>query len=152
MKFILTPELGRLCRWLRIVGYDAYYFRGRDSSLIVKALQEDRIILTRRKKLAQESAVKKVIIHHDRLQDQIKELKEKIGLNINTDNLFSRCADCNAEIRKVDKELVKGKVPPYVYQTQDEFYKCPKCKKIFWKGTHWDLANKYLQEILNDSN
>jgi len=152
VKFILTPELGRLCRWLRIVGYDAYYFRGRDSSLIVKALQEDRIILTRRKKLAQESAVKKVIIHYDCLKDQIRELKEKIGLDINPDNLFSRCTDCNAEIRKVDKQLVKDKVPQYVYQTQNEFYKCPKCKKIFWKGTHWDLANKYLQEILDDSN
>ena len=95
--------------------------------------------------------MKKVIIHHDRLKAQIRELKEKVGLNIGFEDLFSRCASCNAEIRKVDKKLVKGKVPQYVYHTQDEFYKCPKCKKIFWKGTHWDLANKYLQEILDDS-
>jgi len=152
VKFILTPELGRLCRWLRILGYDAYYFRGRDSSLIVKALEEDRIIVTRRRKLAEESAVKKIIIHHDLLKNQLKELKETLKLNFNTVDLFSRCAECNAQIKKVDRESVRNKVPEYVYETQEVFYKCPKCKRVFWQGTHWELARKYLGELLDDSN
>jgi hypothetical protein len=147
MKFILTAELGRLCRWLRILGFDAYYFRGRESSLIIKALQEDRIILTRRKRLAEEKSVKKVIIENDKLKDQIREVEEKLGIKFNLDNLFSRCSECNTEVVKVDKELVKNKVPEYVYQTQEEFYKCPKCRKIFWQGTHWDLAKKYFEEL-----
>jgi hypothetical protein len=151
VKFILTPELGRLCRWLRILGYDAYYFRGRDSSLLIKALQEHRIIVTRRRKLAEESAVRKVIIHHDKLKDQLRELKENLGLDLSSNNLFSRCAECNAEVKRVEKEVVKNKVPEYVYQTQNEFYKCPKCKRIFWQGTHWNLAQKYLGELLDDS-
>ena len=129
------------------MGFDAYYFRGRESSLIIKALQEDRIILTRRKRLAEEKSVKKVIIENDKLKDQIREVEEKLGIKFNLDNLFSRCSECNAEVVKVDKELVKNKVPEYVYQTQEEFYKCPKCKKIFWQGTHWDLARKFFEEL-----
>jgi len=151
MKFILTPELGRLCKWLRILNYDAYYFKGRRSSLILKALQENRIIITREKRSFKNSAVKNVVLNQEKLPYQIKELKSVLGLDFNTDNLFLRCADCNTITVKVDKEDVKEKVPLYVYQTQQEFYKCPLCKKVFWRGTHWELAKEYLSKIKNDS-
>ncbi len=150
MKFILTPELGRLCKWLRILNYDAYYFKGRSASLILKALQEDRIIITREKRSFRNSAVKSVVLNQEKLLSQIKELKSVLGLDINIDNIFLRCADCNTVTVKVDKKDIKGKVPSYVYDNQQEFYKCPVCKKIFWRGTHWELAKNYLSEIEKD--
>ena len=151
MKFILTAELGRLCKWLRILNYDAYYFRGRNSSLILKAIQENRIIITREKRSFKNSAVKNIVLNQEKLLYQIKELKIILGLDFNIDNLFLRCADCNTITVKVDKENVKEKVPLYAYQNQQEFYKCPRCKKIFWCGTHWDLAKNYLSNIKDDS-
>lgn len=147
MKFILTPELGRLCRWLRVLGYDSYYFKGSRSSLVINALKEERLILTRMKRLEEERAVKKIIIESNKLEDQLRELKDKIGLEFKLDNLFSRCVECNSLIKEVDKEVVKEKVPEYVFKTQERFYKCPKCRKIYWQGTHWNLARKFIQEV-----
>jgi len=151
MKFILTPELGRLCKWLRILNYDAYYFKGNSSSLILKALQDDRIIVTREKRSFKNSAVKSVILNQEKLPHQIKELKGVLGFDFDIDNIFLRCADCNTMTVEVDKEDVEGKVPPYVYQNQQVFYKCPLCKKIFWRGTHWKLARDYLSKIKDDN-
>jgi len=150
MKFILTSELGRLCKWLRILNYDAYYFKGRESSLVLKAHQEDRVIVTRKKNGFKNSGVKIVILNQEKLPLQIKELKTALGFNFNMDEIFMRCADCNALTVKVEKEDVKEKVPSYVYQSQQEFYKCPLCRKIFWRGTHWDLTKKYLSGIKDD--
>lgn len=147
MKFILTSELGRLCRWLRILGYDAYYFRGSQSSLVIRALQEGRTIVTRRRKIAEEKVLSKVVLRSERLGEQLNELEEKLGIKFNLNGLFARCSFCNQEVVEVEKDKVKDKVPEYVYQTQKNFFKCPKCKRIFWQGTHWDLARKYFQEI-----
>lgn len=147
MKFILTPELGRLCRWLRILGYDAYYFKGSDSSLIIKALEEERIIITKRRKIAEEKTIKKIVLEHEKLGKQLNELESKLGIKFTTQALFSRCSNCNAIVAKIEKEKIKDKVPEYVYQTQEEFYRCPKCKKMFWPGTHWVLAQKYFAEL-----
>lgn len=148
MKFILTSELGKLCKWLRILGYDTYYYKGVRSSLIIKSLQEGRIIVTRRKSLAEEKSVKKIILERNDLKEQIKELENKLNIKFDTNNIFSRCSECNVAVIKVDKKSLVGKVPQYVYQNQDVFYKCPQCKKIFWPGTHWELARKYLENIL----
>jgi hypothetical protein len=147
MKFILTPELGRLCRWLRVLGYDSYYFKGSGSSLIINALKEDRLIVTRIKRLEEEKTIKKIIIESNNVEEQLKELKEKTGIEFKLDNLFSRCVECNSLIKEIDKETVKDKVPEYVFKTQETFYKCPKCKKIYWQGTHWELAKKFIEKL-----
>ena len=151
MKFILSAELGKLCKWLRILNYDTYYFKGRNSSLILKALQDDRIILTRKKDVFKGVTLKIIVLNQEKLSEQIRELKSLLDLKLNIDNLFLRCTRCNAETVKVDKENVKEKVPLYVYQKQEEFYRCPLCKKIFWGGTHRDLVRDYLSKIENDS-
>ncbi|MDP8234385.1 MAG: Mut7-C RNAse domain-containing protein [Candidatus Saelkia tenebricola] len=151
MKFILSSELGKLSKWLRILNYDTYYFKGRDRALALKALQDGRIILTKKKDVFKEPDIKIVVLNQEKLLEQIRELKNLLDLTIDIDNLFLRCTRCNAETVVVDKKNVKGKVPLYVYQKQKEFYRCSLCGKIFWPGTHRDLAGDYLSKIENDN-
>ena len=64
--------------------------------------------------------------------------------------MFTRCVECNTPVEKIEKSKVKPKVPPYVYKVQEEFMECPNCDKIYWKGTHWNLANKFLDGIKDE--
>jgi len=146
LKFILTKELGRLARWLRLLGFDTVYFDLDDiKKLFLIAFNENRIIVTKIRALSGAKNFKVVYVKSDILKDQIRELIRKI--DIKKDYLFTRCADCNKRLVRVDKEEIKGFVPEYVYTTQRQFFRCPQCAKIFWRATHWDLARGYLNEI-----
>lgn len=145
-KFIVTKELGRLARWLRILGFDCVFFnKARQRDIVIESLRQERIILTRETKLSRFSGFGKVHIKSDFVEEQLSQIISSLRLKVDKRALFTRCVECNTPIEKLDKkETLESKVPPYVYKTQDEFMTCPTCQKIYWKGTHFDLANKFL--------
>lgn len=148
MKFILTKELGRLARWLRILGYDTLYYKGdKPSSLIIQALRDSRIMLTRNQRLPKACGVKIVLIEKEKIQAQIAEVLQKLEIKPNPDIMFSRCILCNVELKEIDKEAVKDKVPEYVFKTQTDFLTCPDCQRIYWQGTHWGNVRRCIEEI-----
>jgi hypothetical protein len=137
--------LGRLARWLCIWGYDAAYFRGRDRhELLYKSLRDSRIILTRDHLLSAKRAWKIYLVKSEILEEQVKELEKEFGFKFEEKNLFTRCSVCNTPILKIEKEKVRGKVPPYIYETQTDFSYCPKCGRIYWQGTHLKLIMKKI--------
>lgn len=148
MKFILTKELGRLCKWLRILGFDAAYFT-RDSmgSLIVEALKDDRMILTRHHKMPQGRGVAILEIVSDIPKEQLKQAIEALKLVLDKEKMFTRCILCNVPLENVSKEAVRERVPAFVYETQNTFITCPQCKRIYWQGTHWGNVQKTLEGI-----
>lgn len=148
MKFILTRELGRLARWLRILGFDTVYFRGSNrSSLVITALREGRIIVTRNLRLAAPTGVKLVYLKEGAVEEHLKQLLKALDIKIDQGRLFTRCLLCNAVLVSIDKEKVKDKVPEYVYQSQESFSACPDCQKIYWAGTHWGKVVETLKTI-----
>ena len=137
MKFIVTKELGRLARWLRILGFDTVYFSSDNKgTLIVQALREDRIIVTRSKAKREELKKKSVEIASNELKAQLKEVIKALNIKIDEKRMFTRCTLCNEPLVEVEKEEVKGLVPEYVYKTKSLFMKCPACNKIYWQGSH----------------
>src|SRR5207249_10941206 len=58
---------------------------------------------------------------------------------------FSRCRVCNAALREVPKESVRGRVPETVWKELDAFTECPECGRIFWRGTHYERLSRVLQ-------
>ncbi len=114
---------------------------------MIKALQEDRIILTRTENIAQEKTVKIILLENEKLSDQLKELKSKLDVRFTTEEMFSRCSECNRVLKEFPRKKARDKVPQYVFTTRQHFYRCPVCKKIFWQGTHWGLAAQYLKQI-----
>ncbi|MEE9499682.1 MAG: Mut7-C RNAse domain-containing protein [Candidatus Omnitrophota bacterium] len=146
MKFILTKELGRLARWLRILGYDTIYYDKDDKSrLIIISLRDRRVILTRDSKMSRFTGVRMFRITEDDIEKQLAQVAKGLDLDIEEDKTFLRCVDCNEPLVDIKKNKVKDRVPPYVFKTQKEFKMCPSCNKIFWKGTHWQLVKEFLK-------
>ena len=148
MKFILTRELGRLAKWLRILGFDSEYFQEDNiGSLIIQALRDNRIILTRNLRMHDIYGTKIIYIKSERLPEQVAQLLKELKLGSNSKQMFSRCIICNTELIAVEKEKIQDRVPEYVFATQDNFVTCPQCKRIYWQGTHWGNVKKILEGI-----
>ena len=148
MKFLLTKELGRLAKWLRILGFDTAYFKeGNYSSLVIAALRDARVILTRNHRLPEARGLRIVVLKEEKLKEQLREIFKELKIEPGEFTMFSRCTLCNLELKPLDKHEVKDKVPEYVYNTQDKFFCCPSCRKIYWQGTHWGNVQKTLDEI-----
>ncbi len=150
MKFILTRELGRLSRWLRILGLDSLYETAREiSKVIVKSLKEDRIILTKNKKFLEHPGLKCLVLDEDDYLEQLRRVVGEFKIRPQEVKMFSRCIFCNSPLVFVEKEKIKESVPPYVYQTQEEFYMCEKCGRIYWQGSHWGNVREVLDKVFS---
>ena len=148
MKFLLTRELGRLAKWMRILGFDTEYFdQGNLSSLLVEALRDDRVIISRNHRLPQSTGIRIALIKSEKLKEQLEEVFRLIDTPVDSSRMFSRCVICNKELVKIEKTQLREKIPEYVFNTQEEFTTCPKCNRIYWPGTHWGNVKKALQEI-----
>lgn len=149
MKFIADEMLGRLAKWLRMLGYDTVYKTPTsDSSLVNQAFREQRIILTRDTRLVERKYIPRyILVKSDDYNEQLKQIIKESGLVPDPKLFFSRCLLCNTEIESISKDLVKKKVPPYVYKTEKSFLRCPRCDKAYWAGTHVEMAKKKLKQI-----
>jgi uncharacterized protein len=153
-KFIVDINVGKLSRWLRMIGYDTLLFDHRDDNhLIHIAIAENRIILTRdtqmiRRRVIADGYLKALLISSDNSGKQIYQVIKELGLNTNF-NPFSRCLECNQLLLRISREEAKDNVPPYVYKTQLQYVKCPNCHRIYWQGTHWQAMVRKLEELIN---
>ncbi|MGC8863813.1 MAG: Mut7-C RNAse domain-containing protein [Armatimonadota bacterium] len=139
MRFLADCMLGKLAKWLRMLGYDTVYMPDADDDELVRiAVRENRILLTRDHRLCDRRMVRSRCLFVDwgSTGAQVRQVIDALGLTVSDDTLFTRCAVCNSEIRPIDRADVRGRVPPYVYKTQAEYGYCPTCDKIYWRGTH----------------
>lgn len=133
-RFVADHMLGSLARWLRIMGYDTVYDKSLDDPGIANlARAESRFILTRDRELAKEPGA--LMIEADDLDSQLKAIAEKYGLKFHDDLI--RCSSCNGELADLDKAQAKESVPEGAFENNERFWKCSKCGKVYWKGTHW---------------
>ena len=150
IKFLADKMLGKLVKWLRILGYDtAYPSFDDDLSLILTARQEGRILLTRDTNLIKRRNICDFLfVKGDHWEEQLAGIVKGLKLEIDFNSkIFSRCSLCNTPTKNVDKKEVKNYVPPYVFSTQDKFVYCPSCKKYYWRGTHWQRMAQKIQKL-----
>ena len=151
LRFVVDVNVGRLAKWLRIMGYDATYIPHiEDDDLIRLALEEGRILLTKDSRIGQRRLVttgvlRALIITTDNLWEQIRQVAEAFGLERRAS--LTRCIECNQPLAPIPKEEVRERVPPYVFRTQQEFMACPSCHKVYWKGTHWSNMQRELARV-----
>lgn len=138
--------LGSLAKWLRILGYDTKYVKNvSDEKIIEIAEKEGRIVLTRDKLLARKS--KGIYINERDVEEQLKKVIESLNLDIEEEKILTRCTICNIKVTKIDKGKVKGKVPEYVWNNNEDFWICPSCKRIYWIGSHWNKMEEVIQKL-----
>jgi len=150
VKFLVDVMLGKLAKWLRILGYDAVYVpNGSDEVLIGKARAEGRILLTRDTGLLEKlHPGKGCFVPYQRPADQLHFVVKTFHLDPDEEAFFSRCLVCNREVEEIGKSKVAGKVPPEVYESHAAFVWCPECGRIYWPGSHYRNAERRLREIL----
>jgi hypothetical protein len=147
VKFIADINLGKLAKWLRIFGYDTIYYRGAaNRNFLREAQAENRVALTRkRKKNHCQFDGWLMIIYSDHVQQQLADVIDNFGLVLRQDRLFKLCIRCNEPLSEMRREEAKEIVPSYVYENHLLFKRCPKCKRVFWPGTHKDKANQFVR-------
>lgn len=142
--------LGRLARWLRLLGYDtSYEAHVEDASLVRRALREDRVILTRDRALPEEFRVPAlVLVKAERPDEQLRELVTRFQLDTEG-RLFTRCSRCNAILESVPREQIAERVPARVLRDHDRFKRCPGCERVYWEGSHVDRIRNAIRRALD---
>lgn len=144
--FLVDFMLGRLAKWLRVIGYDTVYSRERNTpAILVQSLKENRVLVTRDHRLSRKKCWRLLLIKDDLIADQLKQVVSEMNLEVARDRFFTRCTVCNGPIYRVeDKRSIKELVPEYVFANHGDFCRCPNCGKVYWQGTHLDLLIKDL--------
>jgi len=150
MKFLADSSLGRLSRWLRMLGCDTVYWRGdADRSFLRAAEREGRTVLTRRRDvLARQHPGVVLFVESDRVEDQVADVLGKLNVRPNPESFFTLCLECNVSLIPADRDEVRDRIPDYVHRTQQEFRRCPGCGRVYWPGTHRERAMAMLERIL----
>jgi uncharacterized protein with PIN domain len=137
IKFIADANIGKAAVLIRALGYDALWENDIDDSELTQiAYNEDRVVLTRDIDLLKRKIVNHgMYINSSDPFEQTKLVIERFGLKGPFD-LFSRCTRCNAKLNKVSKEQIYERLLPKTKLYYNEFFLCPDCEKIYWKGSH----------------
>ena len=151
-KFAVDVMLGRVARWLRIFGYDTLYqSKVDDDELLFRSLLEERILFTCDIRLAQRAGSAAYLVKTKTLWKRLREIIDRFGIEPKL--CLKYCPVCNGKIIEVPKQSVSEMVPKYTFMTHEQFYRCRKCGKIYWRGSHIELAQKdILKKVMCENN
>jgi uncharacterized protein with PIN domain len=151
IKFIVDNNVGKLARWLRLMGYDTLLLEQKDDNqMIQRTLSENRVVLTKdaqfmKRRLVTNGILKAIHIKQDDPKLQVQEVVRTLNLNYHF-KPFSLCLECNRMLTPRSKEEVQNLVPTHVLEIQTQYTECPACHRIYWPGTHWRDMVKKLQD------
>ena len=142
--------LGKLTRWLRMLGHNVKYSNKLDDAqLIMIAEKETRILLTRDLQLYQQATAKGVdafYLEGKTETEKLAETAKRFKIKLEMDMTMSRCPKCNAQVKTISKEKVADRVDKSTFAYRNEFWECPKCGQIYWQGAHWTRIRETLEK------
>ena len=156
-RFAVDSMLGRLAKWLRILGHDTFYCPpAARAELAARAAEEGRTVLTQDHRLASslrrlptdQGPARAILIHSDHLPEQLRQLRGEVGGLTGPE--FSRCLRCNAVLKREHADAVQGQVPDFIRQHYAAFARCPTCERVYWAGTHHRRMKELLGQLALD--
>ena len=141
LRILVEPTLGRLARWLRLVGCDAPVIQRPPPRP-----GPGQVLLTRRRAWQGRAGV--LVVESDHLPAQLRQVVGWLGLRPGEADWFSRCVDCNQPVEPISREEAASQAPDYVLGQAREFKRCPVCGKVFWPGSHGARARRLWEEML----
>lgn len=147
-RFVLDSHLGKLARYLRILGFDAASRNDlNDEAIVDRALNERRIIVTRDVGILKRSDVTHGYwVRSGDPETQLREVVDALDLR-GQFAPFTRCLVCNTPLESVEKEAVADKLPPRVAGAFDTFKRCPSCDRLYWQGSHYDRMTQIVDNL-----
>ncbi len=147
MRFAVENTLGKLAKWLRILGFDTFYKPDLSAEKLMD-MGPGRILLTRTARIRDvNTSPKLVFITSDNPFEQLREVIETLGIAPKDARPFSRCVRCNTMIREVDKDSIRKRVPDYIWETHDTFRSCSQCGRIYWPGSHTQRSRDIIKRL-----
>ena len=154
-RLIVDCMLGNIAKKLRIMGFDTeFWLDASDDFLINKCMDEEKLLITRDRELYLKvlKAGRNCLLLHD--DDELKDLVfilENCDIKYvdSVPNVNTRCTICNGILIKLDKATVSDPIPEKVYKSISTIYRCSKCSKIYWDGTHVQNINLFKDNINN---
>lgn len=148
MRFVADGMLGKLTRWLRMLGQDVEYSNNADDAeLLAKAKSERRILLTRDFELYQRTIGKGLdafYLEGATGDEQLAELAERYGIPLEIDMSSSRCPKCNSLVKSISEEEAEKTVEKNTLEHYADFWQCSNCGQVYWQGAHWTKIRKSL--------
>ncbi|WP_281951975.1 Mut7-C RNAse domain-containing protein [Nitrosophilus kaiyonis] len=149
IKFLADVHLGRVAKYLRLLGFDTLYFTNiEDNKIIEIAKNENRIVLTKDKILCERLKKSCYLVKSKKPIEQIKEIAKHFDLKKYA-KPFTRCIKDNALLEDIEKSKIEDKLPPKVKKFYNSFKICPKCHQIYWLGSHYEKMEKFIKELLD---
>lgn len=148
-RFLLDNHLGRLARYLRLLGFDALYFNNQydDEELAQMSRDSDRVLLTRDRGLLKRSTVVHgYCLRTKNTEQQVKDVLHRFDLYEQIEP-WIRCLRCNGLLRPVAKELILDRLEPKTKLYFEEFQMCKDCGQIYWQGSHFGELEAFVERV-----
>ena len=150
MKFLADSMLGKLARWLRMLGQDvAYNIQLDDNGLLDLAKKERRVLLSKDLELYQRAIGRNIdafFVQGKSESERLAEVAKRYGLKLTIDMEKSRCPVCNTKLTATPKEQLQSELQKNTFTYYEKFWKCPNSKQIYWQGAHWKQISNTLNE------
>ncbi|RZK08843.1 MAG: hypothetical protein EOO46_13895 [Flavobacterium sp.] len=142
--FLVDVHLGKLARMLRMLGFDTKYRNDySNSDLLQIAEEEKRILLYRNSGFNKKDSIQLLLIEDEDPNLQLKKVIEHFDLS-SSFQPFTRCIVCNGQLERRDKEKIAQLLEENTSRHFHEFWQCTSCRKIYWKGSHYQRMQKFL--------
>lgn len=150
-RFVLDNHLGRLAAYLRMLGFDVVYRNDfGDEELAEISATENRILLTRDRRLLMRKTVRfGYCLRSLDSRQQLVEVLRRYGLFAEF-TPFQRCLRCNHPLEPVRKETIIDRLEPLTKKYYEDFHICPNCGQIYWKGSHFEHMQEWIDQLQND--
>jgi uncharacterized protein with PIN domain len=147
-RFVVDCNLGRLARYLRLLGLDCLYRNDfSDDEVAATSLAQRRIVLTRDRRLLQRKIISHgLFVRAVRPREQAREVLARLDLHRSL-NPFSRCTVCNGLLQPVAKKCIESRLEPKTRRYYEDFLQCPECNKLYWQGGHHRRACALVDEL-----
>lgn len=152
-SFVAECTLGRLCKWLRLAGFDTVYDPRKPNAqwLAGYSKTQARIVLTRTKHVFEGLLpMQAIFIQRNAPLDQVRQVMRQLGIRQQDLQPLTRCATCNVRVVPCPEEKLIGRIPDYIGQRHNQFHYCPRCQKIFWPGSHAQRCLEAMQEWFSE--
>lgn len=152
VRFVLDTHLGRLAGYLRMLGFDTIYSNDCSDEELAKISSEGkRILLTKDRGLLKRNIVTHgYYVRGTQPREKLIEVLRRFDL-LQQVQPFTRCIRCNGLLEHVTKEEVLHLLPPKVKAGYDAFRRCQECEQIYWKGTHYERMQQFIQHVLHEA-